>query len=257
MILLRASSACTRIVDVAVDLSRPRPDHRLVAPLQVGDRMVRRLRPQQRDLGLVADPRQPGQLAHVEIDARRLVELRRHQRLAAHQQDRRAVGRGGEHAIHRDQPAGARLVGRNELGAELALQVGHERAHIGVIAAARAAHGVEANLLALEEGPHRLVGGARRRGRGGERAQHDRDQQSAASLVHRHRTRRSIGECTAGQRLPSRRQPPLTRNTPPAPPADRRSRPACRRPRPGPWRAHSRNARWPRSGARSARPGTP
>ena len=125
--------------------------------------LIRRLRADDRDLVLARHPRQEDLLAHVVVDAGEPVELRGDEPLAAGQQQGEAVGRRVDGAVHGDHAAGRRLVGRDQLGADPLLQERAHRAGIGVVAAARAAHGEQAALLALVE---RGVGMRRRRGDG-------------------------------------------------------------------------------------------
>ena len=167
-------------IGIAIDLARTRPGHRGSAPRHVRHAVVGRFRSEQRNLGLAAYPRQPGKLAHVVVDAGRVIKLRSHQRLAADEQDRQPVGRRVDGAVDRDQSAGAGLVGRQHPGAELLLQMRDQGAHIGVVAAARAAHRIEAHLLALEECRRRFSRGACRRG--GEQARAERSQDEASEL---------------------------------------------------------------------------
>src|SRR5262249_36919315 len=112
---------------------------------------------------LAPDAGKPCRLADVVFDAGCAKELRRPQRPPADKQDRQSIGRCVDGAIDGDQSAGAGLVGRQHLRAELLFQTRDERAHIGIVAAARASHRVEPHLLALIEEGRRLRRRAQRR----------------------------------------------------------------------------------------------
>ena len=170
-------------IGIAVDLAGTCPGDRPLALHQVEDGVVRGPGPEQRHLRFAAHPAEPGKLADVIIDAGCVIELRRHQGLPADEQDRQSVGRRVERTVDGDQSTGAGLVGRQHLGAQLLLQMRDQRAHIGIVAAAGAAHRIEPHLLAVEE--RALARDAHRRGR--EKTHGERSEEAARDIQSAHR----------------------------------------------------------------------
>jgi hypothetical protein len=167
-----------------------------VALHQVEDSPVRRLRSEQRDLRLAAHARKPGEFANIVIDTWCIMELRRHQRLAADQQDGQSVGGCVDGTIDGNQSAGTGLVRRQHPGAQLLLQMRNERTHVGVVAAARAPHGVEPHLLAMEEWRRGLSRHAQRHRRQKTCAERSQDAARDLSSATRHFPRSTAASAT-------------------------------------------------------------